>query len=463
MEKEESVLHAHVLVVSFPAQGHINPLLQFSKRLLSKGLRVTLAITKYFAKSMTMHAPTGPIKVETFSNGYDDGWQKENSTEEYFERFKMVGSQTLTELIKKQESSGDPISCVVYDPFLSWALDVAKELNLVGAAFFTQSCTVCSIYYHVQRGLLKLPLAGTEISIPGLPPVPITDLPSFVSIFGSYPTILTLLLSQFSNIDKADLVLFNSFDKLEQEIVNSMAKIWPLKTIGPTVPSIYLDKRIEGDEDYGFNLFNPCTDTCMNWLNMKETGSVVYISFGSLAELGVEQMKELALCLKDSNNHFLWVVRQSEKNKLPTNFVEETLEKGLVVPWCPQLEVLSHKAVGCFVTHCGWNSTLESLSLGVPMVGLPQWTDQPTNAKYIEDVWGMGLRAKVDEKGVAIKEEIEACIREVMQGAEKGKEIRNNAIKWKELAKEAVDEGGSSDRNIEEFVALLCGAPSRCL
>ncbi|XP_042486132.1 mogroside IE synthase-like [Macadamia integrifolia] len=453
MKKGDRVHYSHVLVVPYPSQGHINPLLQFSKRLLSKGVKITLAITSNLVNSM--HAQTGAIGVETFSDGYDDGrlpWT-EGRIEEYFERSKMVGSQTLTELIKKQESFGDPISCVVYDPFLPWVLDVAKQLNLIGAAFFTQSLAVCSIYYHVHRGLLTLPVASTIISIPGLPLLPINDLPSFISIYGSRPAILTLLLNQFSNIDKADWLLFNSFDKLEQEVMNWMAKQLPVKTIGPTLPSIYLDKRVKDDEDFGLNLFKPSVDACMNWLNMRETGSVVYVSFGSVAELGDEQMKELASCLKDSNYHFLWVVRQSEQNKIPTNFVEETLEKGLVVSWCLQLEVLSHKTLGCFVTHCGWNSTLESLSLGVPMVGLPQWTDQPTNAKCIEDVWEMGLRAKVDEKGVVVGEEIEACIKEVMQG-EKGKEIRQNSIKWKEFAKEAVDEGGSSDKNIEEFVAL---------
>ncbi|XP_043698657.1 UDP-glycosyltransferase 74F2-like [Telopea speciosissima] len=457
MEKEGRAHHAHVLVVPMPGQGHINPMLQFSKRLHYKGLRVTMAITKSLVKSM--HGQTGPIRLETFSDGFDDGFKIENNFVEYFESLKKVGPQTLTELIKKQESLGDPISCVVYDSFLPWVLDVAKQLNLIGAVFFTQSCAVSIIYYYVQMGLLTVPVAGPVTSIPGLPPLAIPDVPSFVYLNNeSYQAFLTFVLSQFPNIDKADWLLFNSFDKLELEVVNCMAKLLPVKTIGPAMPSIYLDKRVESEEGYGLNLFNPNADTCTNWLNMKETGSVVYVSFGSLAKLGDEQMKELALCLKESNNHFLWVVRQSEENKLPSNFVEETLEKGLVVSWCPQLEVLSHKAVGCFVTHCGWNSTLESLSLGVPMVGLPQWTDQPTNAKYIEDVWGMGLRAKVDEKGIAVKEEIEACISEVMEG-EKGKEIKKNGIKWKELAKEAVDEGGSSDKNIQEFVALLCQAP----
>ncbi len=163
-----------------------------------------------------------------------------------------------------------------------------------------------------------------------------------------------------------------------------------VKTTGPTIPSIYLDKQLEDDKKYGLNLFKPDADACMKWLDKMETGSVIYAAFGSLVALGEEQMEELTLGLKNSSCHFLWVVRETEQKKLPINFVHETSEKGLVVSWCPQLKVLAHKAIGCFMTRCGWNSTLEALSLGVPMVAMPQWTDQTTNAKFIMDVWNRG-------------------------------------------------------------------------
>ncbi|KAJ6734283.1 GLYCOSYLTRANSFERASE [Salix purpurea] len=108
------------------------------------------------------------------------------------------------------------------------------------------------------------------------------------------------------------------------------------------------------------------------------------------------------------------------------------------------------------MTHCGWNSTLEALSLGVPMVAMPQWTDQPTNAKYIADVWRVGVRLQANEKGIITKEELEKCTREVM-GGETGDEMRRNSEKWKKLAMAAVGEGGSSDKNIIEFAAKLAG------
>ncbi|TXG55668.1 hypothetical protein EZV62_020924 [Acer yangbiense] len=265
---------------------------------------------------------------------------------------------------------------------------------------------------------------------------------------------LALLVNQFSNIDNADWVLFNTFYKLEEKVCMCTYFLY-----GPTVPSMYLDRRLGDDKEYGISLFKPETSACMSWLNGKPSGSVVYVSFGSLAELNQDQMGELAWGLKGSNYNFLWVVRESEESKLPNKFVEETSDQGLFVSWCPQLEVLAHESIGCFVTHCGFNSVLEALSLGVAMVAMPQWTDQPTNAKYVEDVWETGIRALPDEKGGVMRGQVvEKCIKEVMEG-EKGKEMKKNAKKWKNLAREAIDEGGSSNKDTDEFVVkLLCSS-----
>ncbi|KAF5204731.1 Udp-glycosyltransferase 74f2 [Thalictrum thalictroides] len=450
---------AHVLILPFPSQGHINPMLQFGKRLASKGIKATLLVTNFITKSM--QAEKSSVGVETISDGYDEsGFAAAESAEAYLISFAKVGSRTLTELIKKQESEGYPVSCVVYDAFLPWALDVAREFGMFGAAFFTQSCAVNNIYYYFHDGELEIPDAdpsarpNVSVTIPGLPSLKLPDLPSFFYVVGQYPAYFQMVLNQYSNVEKADWVFVNTFQELEVEVVEWMAKLFPLRTIGPTIPSMYLDKRLKDDTDYGLNLYKPDSSICMNWLNDKPIGSVVYIAFGSMAELGAEQMEELAWGLKRANSYFLWVVRASEERKLPAKFKEETSEKGLVVNWSPQLDVLAHQAIGCFVTHCGWNSTLEALSLGVPMVGLPQWTDQPTNAKFIEDIWGVGIKASVDEKCMVRREELEICIRHILEG-DRGIEIKKKAIMLKELAQKAMDEQGSSDKNIDEFVYKL--------
>eukprot|EP00258_Populus_trichocarpa_P011598 XP_002320558.1 UDP-glycosyltransferase 74G1 [Populus trichocarpa] len=453
---------AHCLVVSFPAQGHINPMLQFSKRLEHKGVKVTPVTTRFISNAIMSGSSSSSISLQTISDGYDEGGiGHAESIKSYLDRFWKVGLQTLDNLVEKLSGSDCPVDCIIYDAFMPWGLDVAKKFGLVGAAFFTQSCAVDSIYYHVYRGLIKLPVTETQILVPGLPPLEPQDLPSFIYHLGTYPDFFDMLLDQFSNIDRADWVFCNSFYMLEREVADWFAKLWPFRSIGPTIPSMYLDKQLENDRDYGFSFFMQNNDVCMNWLNDRAKGSVVHVSFGSLVDLKAEQMEELAWGLKRSDCYFLWVVRASEESKMSKDFAEESSAKGLVVRWCSQLEVLAHEAVGCFVTHCGWNSSLEALSLGVPMVAMPQRTDQSTNAKYITDVWNMGVKAAVDEKEIARRETIESCIKEILEG-EKGKEIKRNASKWKELAKEAVEEGGSSDKNIDEFVANLVLSRSSC-
>ena len=182
--------------------------------------------------------------------------------------------------------------------------------------------------------------------------------------------------------------------------MKGLTELFPAKMIGPMVPSSYLDGRIKGDKGYGAILWKPLTEECSNWLESKPPQSVVYISFGSMVSLTEEQMEEVAWGLKESGVSFLWVLRESEHGKLPCGYRESVKDKGLIVTWCNQLELLAHQATGCFVTHCGWNSTLESLSLGVPVVCLPQWADQLPDAKFLDEIWDVGVWPKEDEKGI---------------------------------------------------------------
>lgn len=238
-----------------------------------------------------------------------------------------------------------------------------------------------------------------------------------------------------------------------------MTKVCPLLTIGPTLPSSYLDGRIINDNKYDINLFHPePSTTIINWLDKKPPHSIVYIAFGSMDNLPKSQMEEIAWAIHDTNFDFLWVVRTSDKEeKIPEDFVRASQDKGMFVHWSPQLEVLSNEAVGCFFSHGGWNSTTEALSLGVPMVVMPQWTDQTTDAKLVQDVWRVGVRVRVGADSLVGRAEIEGCIREVMEG-EKGKEMKRNASKWKDLAKEAVSEGGTSDVDIDTLVSKLASS-----
>ncbi|KAK8512895.1 hypothetical protein V6N13_090367 [Hibiscus sabdariffa] len=450
---ENKQFKGHVIVLPYPSQGHINPLLQFAKRLASKGVKATLATTRYTVGSIC--APH--IGVEAISDGFDQGgYSQAGNVEFYLKSFREQGSRTLAQLIHKFKHTGTPVTCVVYDSFLPWALDVAKQQGIYGASFFTNSAAVCSIFSRIHHGRLALPLTPetTPLMLPGLPPLNFRDLPTFLRFPDSYPAYLAMKLSQFTNLNQADWVFDNTFEDLERKEAKGVSELWQAKMIGPMVPSAYLDERIKGDRGYGSSLWKPLSEECMEWLETKPLKSVVYISFGSMVSLTEEEMEEIARGLKGSDLHYLWIVRDSEQKKLPGWFLDLDKEKGMVVTWCNQLEMLSHPAVGCFVTHCGWNSTLEGLSLGVPMVGVPKWADQLSDAKFVEEIWGIGVRATEDEEGVVRREELVKCLKEVMEG-ERSKEIKRNANKWKELAKKAISDGGSSDECINEFVKQL--------
>ncbi|XP_027353040.1 UDP-glycosyltransferase 74G1-like [Abrus precatorius] len=454
MEKKSIV---HCMVLAYPAQGHINPMHEFSKLLQDKGVRITLVTTRSYCKNL--HKAPDSIALETISDGFDNGGLDEaGSYDSYLKRFWQVGPKTLSELLEKLGKSNNLVDCVIYDSFFPWALDVAKRFGIVGAVFLTQNMFVNSIYYHVQQGKLHVPLIENEISLPMLPKLHLEDMPSFFFTYLDDPILLDMLANQFSNFDKADWILCNSFYEMEKEVIDWTMKIWSkFRTIGPCVTSIIFNKQY--DEDCSVTQFKS-EEYCMEWLDDKPKQSVVYVSFGSMAVLNEEQIKELAYGLRDSKSYFLWVVRASEEIKLPKDF-EKMSEKGLVIRWCSQLKVLAHEAIGCFVTHCGWNSTLEALCLGVPMVAVPQWSDQNTNAKQIVDVGNMGIRAPVDEKKIVRGEALKHCIIEIME-SERGKEIKNNIMQGKALAAQAVNEEGSSHKNISEFVNSLFNLQAAC-
>lgn len=209
----------HCLVLSFPAQGHINPMLQFSKLLQQEGIKVTLVTTIFFAKNLHKLPPS--ITLETISDGFDnDGFREAKGFRSYVDHCWQVGPKNLEKLIEKLGKTNYPIDCVIYDAFYPWALDVAKRLGIVGVSFLTQNVGVNSIYYHVLVGNLRVPLDVQEISLQALPQLQHRDMPSFFLNYENDPTFLDLAVGQFSNICKADWILCNSFFELHQEVNN---------------------------------------------------------------------------------------------------------------------------------------------------------------------------------------------------------------------------------------------------
>lgn len=460
------MVQPHVFLVTFPAQGHINPSLQFAKRLIKLGIEVTFATSIFahrrMAKIAASTAPEG-LKFAAFSDGYDDGFKTGvDDSKRYLLEIRSRGSQTIRDIILKSSDEGRPVTSLVYTLLLPWAAEVARELRIPSALLWIQPATVLDIYYYYFNGYEDEIKSSSNdpnwsIQLPRLPLLKSQDLPSFLvssrSNDNKYSFALPTFKEQLDALDGEEnpKVLVNTFDALELEPLKAIEK-YNLIGIGPLIPSSLLEGKDPLDSSFGGDLFQKSNDY-MEWLNSMPKSSIVYISFGSLLNLSRNQKEEIAKGLIEIKRPFLWIIRDEENMKEEKLSCMMELEKqGKIVPWCSQLEVLTHPSLGCFISHCGWTSTLESLSSGVPVVAFPHWTDQGTNAKLIEDVWKTGVRLRVNEDGVVESEEIKRCIEIVMDGGEKGLELRKNAQKWKELAREAVKEGGSSEMNLKAFV-----------
>ncbi|OVA15918.1 UDP-glucuronosyl/UDP-glucosyltransferase [Macleaya cordata] len=464
MEPPKSLLH-HVLMVSFPGQGHINPLLRLAKCLASKGLLVTFSTTQQTGQMMkeatnktddtTSNIGDGQLRFEFFSDGWDIDEPKRASLDAWMHQLETAGRDSFIQLINQHAEQGRPVSCIINNPFVPWVTDVATELGIPSAVLWVQSCAVYSIYYHYHHQLVSFPNPDQQdltLDLPGLPTLDFQDIPSFLTL-NPFDSLKQVILAQFKNLEKAFCVLVDSFEELESETISAMSHLAaPIRPVGPLFKS-QNDVKVRGD-------MWKAADDCLRWLDSKSPGSVVYVSFGSIVALPKEQMEELGSGLLNSGLPFLWVVKPPPKelgigSGLPDGFVEEAEDKGsVVVEWSPQEQVLDHPSVACFVTHCGWNSSMESLSSGVPVVAFPQWGDQVTNAKFLVDVYGVGLRMKKctkKDQELVTSEEVERCIVEVTKGL-KAEELKKNALKWKKAAEEAVAEGGSSYRNIQSFV-----------
>ncbi|ONK80781.1 uncharacterized protein A4U43_C01F21650 [Asparagus officinalis] len=406
----------------------------------------------------------GPVAYFPYSDGYDDGYnQGVDDPNHYLSQFKTVGPRSLSSLIHTLKSRGQRVDCVIYTFLPYWAINVAREHGIPSAQYWIQPATVFGIYYHSFHGYEDLISAHCKdplftVELPRLPPLCIRDLPSFLITPGTsgdlYSAVLVTIKESFSTLDsevkrskRRPKILVNTFDELEVDALSAVDDI-DLIAIGPIMQPIPKDN--EGAS--GFNLFRPDEKAYMQWLDSKPKKSVVYASFGSLAILTKRQMEEISKGLRASGRPYLWVVRRDCRLEGVELEDEESAEKAMVVEWCSQVRVLTHPSVGCFVTHYGWNSTLESLVFGVPTVGLPQWSDQATNMMLSERAWGTGVRAEVNDDGILEGEELRRCLDLITGESERGKEIRRKAELWKEKAAEAMADGGSSERNLRSFV-----------
>ncbi|XP_028065707.1 7-deoxyloganetin glucosyltransferase-like [Camellia sinensis] len=287
--------------------------------------------------------------------------------------------------------------------------------------------------------------------IPGMKGIRLKDLPSFLRTTDLSDFMIDFVCGEAERARRGSAIIFNTFEKLEHNVLEVLSSMFPpIYTIGPLH---LLTNQINDDslKLIGSNLWKE-EPQCLEWLDTKGPNSVVYVNFGSITVMTPNQMVEFAWGLANSNQTFLWVIRPDlvtgDLAVLPPEFMEATKERGLLASWCPQEQVLDHPSIGGFLTHSGWNSTLESISSGVPMVCWPFFAEQQTNCWHCCTQWGIAMEIDNDVK----KDEVESLVRELMVG-EKGKEMKKKAVEWKRLAQETTESSsGSSFLNLDKLV-----------
>ncbi|KAF2294101.1 hypothetical protein GH714_007519 [Hevea brasiliensis] len=465
-------LKPHAVCIPFPAQGHINPMLKLAKLLHFRGFHITFVHTEFnYQRILSNRGPDSlkgfhDFQFETISDGLPEASQRGiEDLQHLCITLPDHGRRSFRDLIVKLNGSSNlpAVSCIISDGVMSFTLEVACEFGIQEMILFTPSAVGMLGYLHFEelkrRGLVPLKDASCLTNgyldnvidwIPAMEGIRLKDLPTFIRTTDPNDIFFNYNLKSLNNSMKAKGLILNTFDELDKEVLDVINTAFPvLYTIGP-LSMLQQNLSSPNFESIESNLWKEDNE-CLSWLDKREPKSVVYVNFGSLITVSQEQLKEFAWGLANSTYPFLWVIRpdllDGGEKIMSKDFMDEINGRSLLVGWCPQEIVLGHASVGGFLTHCGWNSTLESICQGVALICWPFFADQQTNCLYSCEKWGIGMEIDSDVK----REKVEQVMRELMEG-KKGKEMRVKAMDWQRKAQVATNLGGSSYSNFERLV-----------
>ncbi|GFP85552.1 UDP-glycosyltransferase 73c1 [Phtheirospermum japonicum] len=354
-------------------------------------------------------------------------------------------------------------SCLISDMCYPWTTNVAAKLGIPRLVFHGTSCfsLLCLHMLGVSKDFEDIASDTEYFVVPDLPDRIEMTKAQIRGTTNQIPHEWAEIREQMRDGDaKAFGTVANTFEELEPEYVKQYAKVKGTKVwcIGP----VSLCNEDELDKAERGNKASIDENECLKWLDLQKPSSVLFVCLGSLSRLAASQLIELGLGLEASNRPFIWVIRNASdefKSWLEEEKFEERIgERGLLVHgWAPQVLILSHPSVGGFLTHCGWNSTLEGITAGLPLMTWPVFAEQFCNEKFIVNVIKTGVR--VGEKmGVQVKsDDIKTVIEKLMDGGEEGEERRERARKLGKMAKSAPDEGGSSYLNLTRLIQDIVG------
>jgi len=461
----------HIAVISSPGFSHIAPIVEFSKRLVTNhpNFHVTCIIPSLgslpdSSKSYLETIPPNinlvflpPINKQDLPQGVYPG---------ILIQLTVTHSLSSIHEALKSINSKAPLVAIIADKFALEALDFAKEFNSLSYLYFPCSAFVLSFYLHWPKLDEEVSCKYKELQEPiklqGCVPINGIDLHTVTKDRSGQA--YKMYLQRAKSMYFVDGILVNSFFALESSAIKALEQKGDGKIsffpVGPITQIGSSNNDVVGDEL-----------ECLKWLKNQPQNSVLYVSFGSGGTLSQKQMNELAFGLELSGHRFIWVVRPpsdsvsaaylEDANEdplkfLPKGFLERTKEKGLILPsWAPQVQILKQNSVGGFLSHCGWNSTLESIQEGVPIVAWPLFAEQAMNAVMLSDGLKVALRLKFEDDEIVEKEKIANMIKCVMEG-EEGKAMRDRMKSLRESAAMALKvKDGSSIQTMTHLASQM--------
>ncbi|KAK7394419.1 hypothetical protein VNO78_14947 [Psophocarpus tetragonolobus] len=436
----------HFLCMPFPVQGHVNPLMQLALLLAKHGCKVTFVHTEFNHKRANTTAGAGnlikgsQVELVTLSDGLDPEDDRTDVTKLLLS-IKSTMPARLSKLIQHINALDvdNKITCIIVTFNMGWALEVGHKLGIKGALLCPASATSLASAACIPKllgdGIIDsqgLPTRKQEIQLS--PDMPMMDTQNF-PWRGFNKTFFDHLVQEMKTLELGEWWLCNTTYDLEPGAFSISPKFLP---VGPLMESEN-HKSSFWEED----------KCCLDWLDKQAPQSVIYVSFGSLAVMNPNQFKELAHGLDLLDKPFIWVVRPNDKkdnvNVYPHDFHGS---KGKIVGWAPQKKILNHPALACFISHCGWNSTLEGICAGVPFLCWPCATDQYLDKSYICDVWKIGLELNKDENGIILRGEIRKKVDQLLAD----EDIKARSLKLKEITVNSILEGGQSLKNLKFFM-----------
>ncbi|KAI3867371.1 hypothetical protein MKX03_036498 [Papaver bracteatum] len=467
MSCSSSSSSAHILIFPYPAQGHMIPILDFAHQLSLHNLTITVLVTPKnlpILEPLLSKSPSIKPLVLQFPGNLKIPKGIENAKDlspALIPDMMITMSKLYKPLLEWFKSQPSPPVAIISDFFLGWTERLACELNIPRIVFSTTCAMALSIIDLLQTGVLHStnddPISIHQI--PNSPTFPRWHIPSLRSSFSDRnQDSVTNRENLLANV-RSWGVVFNSFTELESAYLDFMEKrtdglgykrVW---AVGPLFPNVDPTAKERGGRN------SVSTQKIVSWLDKCPKNSVVFVCFGSQAALPNKQMEALAAGLECSKVRFLWCVKEptvglaeGAYSALPAGFEERTAGRGMVIRggWVPQLLILRHPSVGSFMTHCGWNSTLEGLTSGVVLLAWPMMAEQFLNANLI-----------VDQLKVAIRvcEGNELIPNPIQLGALVGESFRENwrvrAQKLAKAANAAVQQGGTSYKDLQILVKDL--------